>query len=347
MSKKIQNFFIGRLQLSDGTDHNGIKHVQLLRVGTFKHPRAPNGAFQITEDTLRKMKSNFDSNVRRLDKGEIPLDYGHVVEGKAAGWINKITLEDDDKSLWVDINYTAEAEAAIMNREWRFISADIDFEYKDNEADVNMGPVLLGAGLVNRPHIKAMQAVFSEDTNNLETQKEYSMTPEEMLKKIGELEARVVELESKLSAKSSDLAAADKKATDATAAADSAKQQLKEATVTIAKLTEEKETALKEAKFSEFLTAGKVLPAQKEAFMEMSLALSEKLFKDVKVVNLNDNGHGGNGKGCGEKSVDAIIEERATEKMKANTKLSLSEAYSQVLSEDKELAKKYESSMQA
>jgi phage I-like protein len=343
----FKNFFIGRLQLSDGVDRNGIKHVQLLRVGTFKHPKAPSGAFSITEDMLRRMKTNFENNVRRLDKGEIPVDYGHNSEGKAAGWINKISLEENDKSLWVDINYTAEAEQAIVNREWRFISADIDFEYKDNEADVLMGPVLLGAGLVNRPHIKAMQAVFSEENNYEETQKEYSMTPEEMLKKIGELEARVLELESKVSAKGEELAAAEKKMGDVKAEGEAAKKELKEATLKIVTLTEEKEKSSREAKFNEYLNAGKVLPAQKEAFMEMPLTLSEKLFKDVKAVNFNDNGHGGNGGNAGEKTTDKIIEERAAEKMKNDSKLSLSEAYSRVLSEDKELAKKYESSMQA
>lgn len=354
--KNIKGAFITRLQLSDGIDRNGIKHVQLLRTGTFKHPMAPNGAFTITPETLLKMKANFDANARRLDKGEIPLDYGHNDGGKAAGWIEKVELEDDNKSLWVDINYTPEAEKAVIEREWRFISADIDFDYEDNESGMKLGPVLLGAGLVNRPHIKSMKAVFNEadyageENNNEKTKpKGFSMTPEEMMKKIGELEAMISQLKAQLASAGTAKADADKQLGDMKKAEESLKEQLKEATAQVAKLSEEKNTVAKEAKFAEYLAAGKVIPAQKEAFMKMDIQLAETLFKDAKVVNLNDNGHGNrtttnnnDGKG-GEKSASDIVEERAAEMMKANSTMKLGEAYSRVLSADKDLAAKYES----
>lgn len=350
--KQITRTFIGRLQLSDGIDRNGIKHVQLLRVGRFAHPAAPDGAFDITPEMLLKMKANFDGNARRLDKGEIPVDYGHKTDGKAAGWIEHIELEDDNTSLWVDINYTAEAEKSIMEREWRFISADIDFEYKDNESDMLLGPVLLGAGLVNRPHIKSMKAVFSEvgetETDNEESTKEnkgFSMTPEEMMKKIGELEAMISSLKAQMQASEEGKADAEIKAEDASKEADSMKEQLKEAQATVLKLTEEKEAVSKEAKFNEYLSEGKVVPAQKEAFMSMKLELAESLFKDAKAANFSDNGHGKDAQkkttDDGEKAASTIVDERAAELMKENKNLKLGEAYSQVLSEDSDLNQKY------
>lgn len=352
--KHIKGAFISRLQLADGIDRNGIKRVQLLRTGTFKHPMAPNGAFTITPETLLKMKANFDANARRLDKGEIPLDYGHNDGGKAAGWIQKVELDDNNNQLWVDINYTPEAEKAVLEREWRFISADIDFDYEDNESGMKLGPTLLGAGLVNRPHIKSMKAVFNEpdyageENNNEKTKpKGFSMTPEEMMKKIGELEANVSALKAQIASMTGAKADADKQLGDMKKAEESLKEQLKEATAQVAKLSEEKNTVAKEAKFAEYLAAGKVIPAQKEAFMKMELSLAETLFKDAKVVNLNDNGHGNrttnnnDGKG-GEKAASDIVEERAAELMKANATMKLGEAYSKVLSADKELAKKYE-----
>lgn len=352
--KNIKGAFITRLQLADGMDRNGIKRVQLLRTGTFKHPAAPNGAFTITPETLLKMKANFDANARRLDKGEIPLDYGHDDGGKAAGWIQRVELEDENKSLWVDINYTPEAEKAVIEREWRFISADIDFDYEDNESGMKLGPVLLGAGLVNRPHIKSMKAVFNEpayngEENNIEKQKKpkgFSMTPEEMMKKIGELEANISALKAQIASMTGAKADADKQLGDMKKAEECLKEQLKEATSQVAKLSEEKNTVSKEAKFAEFLSAGKVIPAQKEAFMKMELSLAETLFKDAKVVNLSDNGHG---KGTtntstttGEKTASDIVEERAAELMKANSTMKLGEAYSKVLSADKDLSAKYE-----
>jgi phage I-like protein len=353
--KHIRGIAIGRLQLADGIDRNGIKRVQLLRTGTFKHPQAPDGAFTITPDMLLKMKANFDGNARRLDKGEIPLDYGHNTEGEAAGWIQKVDVEDN-ASLWVEINYTKKAEQAIMDREWRFISADIDFDYEDNETGVKLGAVLLGAGLVNRPHIKSMKAVFSdsgigEENNNEKPKPEkgYSMTPEEMAKKIGELEAVINQLKAQLGSTDAAKVSAEKSLGDMKAECSGLKEQLKEATAKVTQLTEANEKVAKEAKFSEFLNAGKVVPAQKEAFMGMTLELAEKLFKDAKTtVNLNDNGHGNNGTANNnnggsndKKSATDIVEERAAELMKTNSKLKLGEAYRQVLSSDKELNTKY------
>ena len=349
MKQHIRGNFIGRLQLSDGIDRHGIKHVQLLRTGTFKHPRAPEGAFQITPETLLKMKANFDGNARRLDKGEIPVDYGHNTEGKAAGWIESVALEDDNTSLWVDIKYTPEAEKAVLETEWRFISADIDFEYEDNESGMMLGPVLLGAGLVNRPHIKSMKAVFGEigesTYNNEPTKpKGFSMTPEEMMKKIGELEAMISQLKASVSSKDESMAEADKAIGDMKTECADAKEQLKEATTKLVKLTEENELVSKEAKFSEYLSAGKVVPAQKEAFMSMTVEMAEKLFKDAKAANFSDKGHGKENTGTnndGDKSASDIVDERATEMMKTNSTIKLGEAYSKVLSQDKELAEKY------
>lgn len=355
VKKNIKGAFITRLQLADGMDRNGIKRVQLLRTGTFKHPMAQNGAFTITPETLLKMKANFDANARRLDKGEIPLDYGHNDGGKAAGWIEKVELDDNNNQLWVDINYTPEAEKAVIEREWRFISADIDFDYEDNESGMKLGPVLLGAGLVNRPHIKSMKAVFNEadyagedkTTNEKTKPKGFSMTPEEMMKKIGELEANISALKAQIASMTGAKADADKQLGDMKKAEESLKEQLKEATAQVAKLSEEKNTVAKEAKFAEFLAAGKVIPAQKEAFMKMDISLAETLFKDAKVVNLNDNGHGNrttnnSTNNDGKKTASDIVEERAAELMKANATMKLGEAYSKVLSADKELSAKYE-----
>jgi len=348
MGKNFKNFFATQFQLSDGMDNSGIKRVQLLRTGTFKHPAAPNGSFSITPEMLIRMKANFDNNVRRLDKAEIPVDYGHNTEGKAAGWIEKIELDDAVTSLWVDINYTQEAEEAILQREWRFISADIDFEYKDNETDMNMGATLLGAGLVNRPHVKEMKAIFADHNNNEDKpNKEFSMSPEEMMKKIGELQAALDMLKQQLQMK-------DEKLKDAAVAEDKVveekvevEKQLAEAKTEILKLTEEKQDAQKEAKFSEYLKDGKVIVAQKDAFMKMSLELSESLFKDAKVLNLKDHGHGaGDGKETGTdggtKTAYDIIEERAAKLRELDKSLTLGDSYSQVMSQDPELNQRYQ-----
>lgn len=354
MGKNFRNFFQSRIQLADGMDRAGIGRVELLRTGTFKHPKAPNGSFTITRDMLFHMKENFDSNARKLDKGEIAVDYGHKPHDIAAGWINEVSIEDNEdginSALWTNIDYTEKAENAILAGEWRFISADIDFDFKDNETGVSLGPTLLGAGLINRPHIKAMQAIFNEHILTQEKPKEeFSMTPEEMLKKIGELEAAISMLKSQVSAGEGKFQQADKLAGDLEAEKSQFQEKLDEANAKIVTLNEEKETTVKEAKFNEYLAAGKVVDAQKETFMKLTLELAESLYKDASaVVNLGEAGHGTVkkvttvDKGDEGKTAFDIIEERAVKLRETNTNLSLSESYSEVMSADKELGARYD-----
>ena len=74
MQDKNVNTSPFRVCLSEGIDRAGIKRVQLLRTGRFSHPKAPDGAFEITLAALENMANNFKNNVRRLDKNEIAVD---------------------------------------------------------------------------------------------------------------------------------------------------------------------------------------------------------------------------------------------------------------------------------
>ena len=147
------------LQLEEvqGATPEDIKTVQLLRTGNFKY--GGYGAFDITSDNLRQLKSNFDSNVRRV---KIAVDYFHASYAEAAGWIEAIELRNADNELWITVDWTAEAVEKIMGKEIRYLSADMDFNYMDIESGVEFGCVLMGAGLTNRPYIKDMKAIISE-----------------------------------------------------------------------------------------------------------------------------------------------------------------------------------------
>ena len=347
MTKSLRGFYNQQIQLSDGIDREGISRVQLLRTGKFFHPKAENGVFEITPNSLLSMKNNFDNNVRRLDKAEIAVDYGHDDKGKAAGWINSVELEENNTQLWITVNWTESAEQAILAREWRFLSADLDLNYSDNENGVPIGPTLLGAGLVNRPHIKAMKAVFSEENYNEKTLKgAFSMTPEEMMKKIGELEARIKELEGMVGEKKSMLMEKEDEMSAMEKKLGGAEKQLAEANEKLETLETEVLNTKKEAKFSELLSEGKIIPAQKEAFMSMSLELSENFFKNAQSLNLSENGKGTETERDENTntqiSASEQIEKKANELIENNKNLSLSDAYSQVLSENKELAEEYD-----
>ena len=263
----LRGFFNSPIQLAEGNNEAGLGPVELIRTGIFSHPDAPDGKFEITNEHLLSFKNNYDNNERRLDKEQIAIDYGHDTKGPASGWITAVEHRQDgtDGSLWITPEWTKNGEQKILEKEYRFISADIDLNYQDNENEKSLGPTLLGAGLVNRPHIKAMQAVFNEQTiiENTNNEKEFSMSPEEMMKKIGELETTITSLKTENEGLKSKAQAGEDKGTEFEKKFEETEKQLSEQTEKVKTLEEKSITQDKEAKFSEYLNAGKILPAQK------------------------------------------------------------------------------------
>ena len=172
------------------------------------------------------------------------------------------------------------------------------------------------------------------------------MTPEEMMKKIGELEARIKELEGMVGEKKSMLMEKEDEMSAMEKKLGGAEKQLAEANEKLETLETEVLNTKKEAKFSELLSEGKIIPAQKEAFMSMSLELSENFFKNAQSLNLSENGKGTETERDENTntqiSASEQIEKKANELIENNKNLSLSDAYSQVLSENKELAEEYD-----
>lgn len=172
------------------------------------------------------------------------------------------------------------------------------------------------------------------------------MTPEEMMRKIGELETRITELEGKLKVKTDGFEEVTTEKKELETKMSESKDELKKLNGELVKLTEEKVTIKKEAKFSELLKDGKILPAQKDSFMKMELSLSEDFFKDSVKLNLKEQGHGGTPTGDGDgsdkaKSAEDKIEEAALKLMEADKGLSLSDAYSQAMKNDTKLTEEY------
>ena len=332
------------VKLSD--DVHGYEWVQLLKIGTFMHPKAPLGKFSLNESMLQRMKKNFDNNVRRLKGRDLAIDYSHDSGGKASGWIKEIELREDDKQLWILADWTPNARQALEEKEFRYISADIDFNYIDNENGFEHGPTLLGAGLTNRPHIKDMEIILSEQGANsmtLEQIKEAigSLGPEEkksLMAFFGEgMEKKLEEKETMLEEMSTELSEVKVKLNEVNANIETLKEENKTLKV-------EKENMDKEAKFSELLNEGKIAPAQKETFMKMELSLSEEFFANAESrINLDEKGTGAPAKEEKEEvsNFEVRLDEEAKKLMSEDNKLTLGEAYSRVLDTNEELKKEY------
>lgn len=313
-----------------------VKEIQLFRVGTFYDERY--GKVDITKDHLVKMTENFDLKVRGVD---LALDFSHNSDGPAAGWIKSLHLKNEDKELWAEIEWTKLGEENLKGKEYRYVSPDFTFAYKDNETLKDFGPLLLGAGLTNRPVIKSMAPAIA-----LTEYKESEME-EELKKQLAEKDAKLKEMSEKIAA----MEAGSKEVKAEEGSGDEGLlKQISEAKAKIAELEaklslSEKEVAMaeKSKKFDLMLSEGKVCEAQRDAFLKDDMT---KFLETAQPVKLSEVGNGGKGKEVveGEDAQDKVL--TLAVKMSEEKKVSVSDAIKMVLSEDKDLRAAYEKSVQ-
>ena len=126
--------------------------VTITRTGTYHHPKY--GQFEISRHTLSEMIRNFQANTYGQD---IAIDVAHKPEDGSAGFVKDLRIENG--KLRALIEWTPFGVEAIQGRGYRYLSADYTENYVDNEHQAAHGPLLFGAGLVTRPHIKHLDRV--------------------------------------------------------------------------------------------------------------------------------------------------------------------------------------------
>ena len=307
------NEFNTQVNLEDGmpeTTVTGIEQVQLLRIGKFDH--AFFGEFEISPDTLRSLKKNFDGNARRI---KLAVDYYHESDKDAAGWIEEVELRPltlaqgsvvEEGELWIHVNWTKNGKKKLQEKELRYISADLDFKYADSETKEQFGPTLLGAGLTNRPHIKAMKILLSEEqrlelqkldkepsiNTNIETIKQdKTMEFEQLLEANKNLDegqkSQILEVLGGVPKQELDMSKTEIEKVEATNTDQAAKlEQVQKENV---ELKEKLELAEKEKEFNVLLSDGKVVEGQRNAFIENNMV---EFAKNAQELNLSESGHG-------------------------------------------------------
>ncbi len=292
--------------------------VQLLRAGDFNYDGED---LKITPVLLASLKKNFDAKVRGYQDGKLPLDYFHEAERLAAGWIEQLYIENGGTELWADVKWTDSASAKIGSGELRYLSVEFNFDYQDNESGDRHGPTLFGAGLTNRPFIKGMKPVvqFSEKNKG-----GTSMTLEQTLAKIAELEKMIADMKA-----SQDMSATELAAIKAKAEAD--KKVAQEAVA----------AAEKKGSFDKMLAEGKAVEAQRDPFMQGDMAKFAELAKPLNASGSGSSAAGGSGgeKKDGQSAQDQIL--ALAEVIVKEKKISLREAIPQVLKANAELNKQY------
>lgn len=148
-------FLSDRIDLADGRTRTV---TTVTRTGRFVDPRY--GEFEITREMLLSMVKNFEANVYGQ---EIFVDVAHRPSDGAAGRMQRLFL--DGNKLRAEIEWTPFGVDAIKHRGFRYLSAEYDENFVDNEKRQPHGPTLLAAGLTIRPVVKSLDPVqLSEDS---------------------------------------------------------------------------------------------------------------------------------------------------------------------------------------
>ena len=160
---------VGDILLKEGST-TGNSWVQVFTLGKFQHPQ---GEFNVDDGFLKNIVSSFQYMTNR--GAEVPVDYEHgsAIPGatpeaaRAAGWVTEIDHRPGE-GLWANVSWTDDAIDFIRSREYRFISPEFHPDYTD-ELGKDLGPTLLAVGLVNRPHLKGMEAVSLKERHMSES----------------------------------------------------------------------------------------------------------------------------------------------------------------------------------
>jgi hypothetical protein len=315
--------------------------IQILRVGTFHHPEY--GVFNIRKEHLLAMQKNFDAKVRGVD---VAIDYAHESHKEAAAWVKAIHISDDGNSLWAEVSWTPRGKETLIKREYRYLSADFTFDYQDNESLEKFGPVLFGAGLTNRPVVKNMApAIELSEGKGLKMKTEEELAAEKAAEKAAE-EKKAAE----------DKAAAEKLALPPAPPAAPAEEDEKEKEIVAlkAQLEEMKakcaayeieagkskaaaELAERNSAFNKLMSEGKVVEAQRQAFMDNDAV---KLAELSQPVNLGSQGNGAPPPAATGSDPSAEVIKLAEQILVKKEAKTLSEAISKALHENPELAKR-------
>lgn len=155
-------FFASLITL--GPDEH-LVDVEILREGSWKHPKAPNGILTLTRERIETFKQNFDSKILGED---LPLDIDHKpAKTGAVGWLKRmwINTKENVAHLFARLDITdPDTQEAVRNGSLKYFSPQIITDYEDPETG-KIYDIIRSGALTAWPFIKGMQSAvvnFSE-----------------------------------------------------------------------------------------------------------------------------------------------------------------------------------------
>ena len=133
--------------------------IELFKEGSWKHPSAPSGWFNVTKDRITNFINNFN---RKICGPELPLEFSHSPNSeKTPGFITKLYEKIDDgiSSLWATLKLADRNVAQrIKNGALKWISPTVVSDYEDTASGQRF-EVIRSATLTNYPHIKNLHPI--------------------------------------------------------------------------------------------------------------------------------------------------------------------------------------------
>lgn len=131
----------------------------LLPLGHFKDKRY--GDVFVDRHKIGRMAHNFG----RYPTYEVPVKLGHGDGALSPGKVVKV--EATHRGLEITMVLDEETARQIKAKQYRYMSAEFDDDYMDKTTGERVGPVLLGAALVNQPANPYMSPlVLADDIDN-------------------------------------------------------------------------------------------------------------------------------------------------------------------------------------
>lgn len=320
------------------------KHI--LNKGELHHPAFPGTKIKVDDNFVAKLTENFQNNV--CDIVQVPLanDKNEHSEDPTRNIGEVIGIEEKNNKVYALIDARDQSSADKLGKTLLGASAMMHLNYTNTKTGHKVGPTLLHVCVTNRPYVTELEGyeeiVLSHADNSDEavlltgpTLKENDdmQTLEEMLDALkDEHGIDVLDLQKKVKegAEATKLSNTLAEALTATglvqlsagASVDnekivSAVSEMATGYVTMSNRLEEVEKVAAEAKVDALVTEGRVLPAQRDVMVELSLKqpeMFEKLVPAEALVQLSNESGTGEAPGASDSAevdVDAAIKRYA------------------------------------
>jgi len=138
-----------------GQQFSETSWIHALPIGEYDHPVY--GKMSFTPEKV----NNFALSVKQKTRGtDLDIDYDHKTDpakgSKAAGWVKDAEVRAD--GLYLNVNWTEAAAAAVKAGEYKYFSPEFDDEWTDAQGNKHTD-VLFGGALTNRPFLKDLMPV--------------------------------------------------------------------------------------------------------------------------------------------------------------------------------------------